>query len=63
MSLDPEVIAGSGCAICGLTDLLELSDLVAHLMSRKRISEARECKENYAASVKQKTPQSAWSLR
>lgn len=62
-TLAPEVVAGVGCALCSLTDLLELSEHVAHLMSEKRVTGAKKCKVKYAAHVKQMTPQSPWSLR
>jgi uncharacterized protein DUF5372 len=60
---DLEVVAGVGRALCSLTDLLELSELVAHLMSQKSVTRAKRCKDNYAANVKEKTPQSPWGLR
>jgi hypothetical protein len=37
---------------------LALGDLVAHLMSQKRETGAKKRKGNYAAAVKEKTPQS-----
>ncbi|WP_138984478.1 DUF5372 family protein [Sphingobium yanoikuyae] len=60
---DLEVIAGGGRAVCGLADLLALSEMLAHLMSQKKDTGAKKRKDNYAASVKEKTPQSPWSLR
>jgi hypothetical protein len=63
MSLNPEVTAGYGRALCGLTDLLELSDLVAHLMAQKGGAKAQVCKDKCAAPVRRKTPQSPWGLR
>ncbi|NJO35430.1 MAG: hypothetical protein HC869_22440, partial [Rhodospirillales bacterium] len=60
---DLEVVAGSGRALCCLTDLLELSELVAHLMSEKRVVGAKMRKGKYAANVRRKTPQSPWGLR
>lgn len=60
---DLEVVAGVGRALCGLTDLLELSELVAHLMSQKSVTGAKVRKGNYAARVREKTPQSPWGLR
>lgn|GEM_PF-6648359 len=49
--------------MCGLADLLALSEMLAHLMSQKKDTGAKKRKDNYAASVKEKTPQSPWSLR
>ena len=60
---DLEVVAGVGGALCSLTDLLELSELVAHLVSQKSVTGAKVRKGNYAAPVREKTPQSPWSLR
>ena len=60
---DPEVVAGVGRALCSLTDLLELSELVARLMSQKRVAGAKKRKDNYAEPVREKTPQSPWGLR
>ena len=50
-------------ALCSLTDLLELNELVALLMARKRVSGAKARKDNYAATVKKKTPRDPWKLR
>lgn len=58
-----EVVAGGGRALCGLTDLLALSELVAHLVSQKRDTGAKKRKGNYAAPVREKTPQNPWNLR
>jgi len=55
---DPEVSVGRGCALCSLGDLLELGELVAHLMLQRRRDGAKACKDKYAEYVKQKTPQS-----
>jgi hypothetical protein len=60
---DPEAPAGSGRALCSLGDLLELGELVAHLMLQRRVDEPKACKDKYAVSVRQKTPQSPWGLR
>ena len=60
---DLAVVAGSGRALCGLADLSELARLVERLMSGEGAERPRVCKDNYAAYVKQKTPQSPWSLR
>jgi hypothetical protein len=60
---DLEVVAGGGRALCGLTDLLALSELVAHLMSQRMETGAKRCKGNYAANVREKTPQIPWGLR
>jgi len=60
---DPEVGAVGGRTLCSLTDLLELGDLVAHLMSQRRVAGVNDCKDKYAAVVRQKTPQSPWGLR
>lgn len=46
-TLDLEVVAGFGRALCSLTDLLELSELVAHLMSEKRVIGAERRKGKY----------------
>ncbi|NML92036.1 hypothetical protein HHL26_23850 [Sphingobium sp. TB-6] len=60
---DLEVTAVARRALCSFSDLLELSDLVALLMSRKRVTGAKARKDNYAASVKGITPHSPWGLR
>jgi hypothetical protein len=60
---DPELSAGRGRAVCSLGDLLELGELVAHLMQQSRGNGVKTCKDKYAAAVKQKTPQSPWGLR
>ena len=60
---DLAVSAGDGRALCSLADLLELAEFVAHLMLQRRDDEAKACKDKYAATVKQKTPQHPWSLR
>src|SRR5690606_5300025 len=60
---DLEIVAGGGRALCGLTDLLALSELVAHLMLQQRDTGAKKRKGNYAVSVREKTPQSPWGLR
>lgn len=60
---DPELSVGGGRALCSLGDLLELGELVAHLMLQGRRDGAKPCKDKYAAPVKQKTPRSPWGLR
>ena len=60
---DPEVSAGRGRALCSLGDLLELGELVTHLMQQRSGDGTKVCKVKYAAPVKQKTPQSPWGLR
>ncbi|WP_158259949.1 DUF5372 family protein, partial [Phyllobacterium phragmitis] len=60
---DLEVVAGGGRALCSLADLLDLGELVEHLMSQKKVTGKIECKENHAASVRKITPQSPWGLR
>jgi hypothetical protein len=60
---DLEVVAGAGRALCSLTDLLELGELVARLMSQRSVIGPKECKDNYAGTVKKITPQSPWGLR
>jgi hypothetical protein len=55
--------AGGGRGLCNLGDLLDLGELVAHLMQQRKGDEAKVCKDKYAAPVKQKTPQSPWGLR
>jgi hypothetical protein len=60
---DLELAAGAGRALCNLTDLLALAELVGHLMSQRKDSEPNGRKVKYAAHVKGKTPQRPWSLR
>ena len=60
---DLELAVGAGRALCNLTDLLELAELVGRLMSQRRVSEPKGRKVNYTALVKGKTPQKPWSLR
>ncbi|WP_408862253.1 DUF5372 family protein, partial [Acidocella aquatica] len=59
----PEVSAGGRRALCSLGDLLELGELVAHLMQQRRVDGPKICKDKYTAYVRQKTPQSPWGLR
>ncbi|WP_353682127.1 DUF5372 family protein [Sphingobium sp.] len=60
---DFAVVAGSGLALCGFADLLELARLVEGLVARERAAKPKSRKDNYAAHVKQITPRSPWSLR
>ena len=59
----PEAVAGVGLALCSLADLLELSELVALLISQRSATGPKRRKGNYAASVKEKMPRSPWELR
>lgn len=54
---DPEVAMGSGRALLRFSDLMELADLVDRLSSKLAHGCTIECKDNYAASVKQIAPQ------
>ena len=60
---DFAVVAGSGLALCGFADLLELARLVEGLVARERAAKPKSRKDNYAAHVKQITQRSPWSLR
>jgi len=51
---DPEVIIGKGRGMLRVADLLELADLVSHLVEQERRAQPR--KENDAADVRQKVP-------
>ena len=62
-TLDLEVVAGAGRALCSLTDLLELEEFVARLMSQSRVAGVKKRKAKYAATVRTITPQSPWALR
>lgn len=56
-SEDPEVIISSGRAVMRFSDLVELADLVGRLSDKSAPVDAGKCKENYAATVRQITPQ------
>ncbi|WP_183234032.1 DUF5372 family protein, partial [Bradyrhizobium sp. CIR3A] len=58
-----EGVAGDGRALCGLTDLLALSDLVERLTLQGRSVTPKGCKGKSAANVREITPQSPWTLR
>ena len=60
---DLEVVMGNGRALCRLSDLLELTLFVARLTSMERAGGPTFRKDNYAATVKRKTPHSPWGLR
>jgi hypothetical protein len=60
---DPEVSVRGRRALCSLGDLLELGELVAHLMLQRRVDGPTACKDKYTAFVRKKTPQSPWGLR
>jgi len=60
---DPGIAAGCERALCSLDDLLELGELVEHLMQQRTGDGAEVRKGKYAASVKPKTPRSPWGLR
>jgi Family of unknown function (DUF5372) len=60
---DLEVSIGLGRAPCRLTDLLDLTPFVAHLMSKKRAVDPALCKDNSVVTVKRITPRSPWDLR
>jgi hypothetical protein len=51
---DPEIIIGKGRGVLRMADLLELADLVSHLVEQERQAQPR--KENDAADVSQKVP-------
>jgi hypothetical protein len=57
VSPDPEVVTGQGRSPFRVADLIELARLVAHLSSEKLPEEPSLCKDNFAANVKQMTPQ------
>lgn len=50
-------------ALCRLSDLLDLSELVAQLMSRRSDDEPEKCKVKYTANVREIMPHTPWSLR
>ena len=52
----PEVVMGQGRALFLVGDLLELASLVTRLCQDNGREDA-QCKENYAANVKEITPQ------
>lgn len=47
----------SGRAVVRFSDLVELADLVGSLSDKSAPVDAGKCKENYAATVRQITPQ------
>lgn len=54
---DPEVVMGGGQALLRVADLMELADLVGRMTGKPALSHAGKRKGDYAASVKQNTPQ------
>lgn len=56
-SKDPEVVMGDGRAVLRFSDLLELADLVTRISDKTAHTAARKRKDNYAADVRQITPQ------
>jgi hypothetical protein len=54
---DPEVLIGQGRALFWVADLVELAGLVTRLSSERRSELPAECKDKFAASVKQFVPQ------
>ncbi len=53
---DPETVMGEGRALLRFSDLMELADLVDRLSDKATRVGKGECKDNYAASVRQITP-------
>jgi hypothetical protein len=53
---DPETVMGEGRALLRFSDLMELSDLVDRLSDKSTGAGTMDCKDNYAASVRQITP-------
>lgn len=47
----------SGRAVVRFSDLVELADLVGRLSDKSAPVDAGKCKDNYAATVRQITPQ------
>ncbi|WP_375167541.1 DUF5372 family protein [Bradyrhizobium sp. CCGUVB4N] len=58
-----EGVVGDGRALCGLGDLLALSDLVERLTLQGRSVTPKDRKGKSAANVRKITPQSPWTLR
>jgi hypothetical protein len=61
-SEDPEIVMGGGQALLRFVDVLSLVELVARLLGGAARSGGRICNVDYAASVKQNTPQKAGRL-
>lgn len=57
VSKDPELVMGDGQAVFRFSDLLALADLVARISAKSAHNGAQDCNDNYAASVRQITPQ------
>ncbi len=53
------MVIGRGRALFRFADLMELASLVTRLCSERRSEPLTLCKENFAANVKQMTPQEA----
>jgi hypothetical protein len=56
-SKDPELVMGDGRAVLRFSDLLELADLVTQISDKSAQTAAQKRKDNYAAYVRQITPQ------
>jgi len=54
---DPEVLMGGGRTLFRVVDLLELARLVTRLSSERRSNILSECKDDFAAHVRELTPQ------
>jgi len=54
---DPETVMGEGRALLRFSDLMELADLVDRLSDMSTGAGTEKRKDNYAASVRQITPQ------
>ena len=57
VSKDLELIMADGRAVLRFSDLLELADLVTRISDKSAHTAAQERKDNYAAHVRQITPQ------
>jgi hypothetical protein len=60
---DLEVAMGNGRALLRVADLMELADLVDRLSHKSALGRTEERKGNYAATVKETTPQGGQNER
>ncbi len=56
-AVDPDIVMGQGRTLLRFVDLMELAQFVSRLASERRSEGSRDCKDNFAANVKQKKPQ------
>lgn len=60
--IDPEVVASNGRALLLVSNLMELASMVEHLCGRLAARSRAECKDNYAANVKEIMPHEGLEL-